>query len=167
MGMLLLALELLQLRHIKGIKEGGGRDHNWQGNWRDGTRGHRKGLDDGAQGTKGQVGLREFLWEVLGVLRDIKLCPQGEESGHDHLKALERRVFTVSKVSKKGIHITGVNKGVLDEGRDHLHIGVDGGLEGSKVVILDFEVALGSVGSSGREFPITKSLFIWILGIHW
>jgi hypothetical protein len=98
------------------------------------------------------VGLREFLQEVLGILRDIKLCPQGEESGHDCLEVLERRVFTISENPKEGIDITGINKGVPDEGRYCQDVGVDSdsvSIKGMQIGVLDGKV--GGSGARGRR----------------
>jgi hypothetical protein len=86
--MLFLGLDLCMVGEKLVISRGGGRDVNQYGDWGDDTRGIGEGLDNGAQGTKGQVGLREFLQEVLGILGDIELCPQGEESSHNCLEML-------------------------------------------------------------------------------
>jgi hypothetical protein len=67
---------------------------------------------------------------------------------------LEGGVLTFYKHPEKSIHISNINKGVPDEGRNCLHVGVGGGVEGSEVVIFDFEIVLGSVRSSGRELPV-------------
>jgi hypothetical protein len=72
------------------------------------------------------IGLAEFLQEVLGILRDVKLHPQGEECGSDHHELVERGVLAIIKTPKKGINITSINKGVPDEGRDHQEVGVRG-----------------------------------------
>jgi hypothetical protein len=111
---------------------------------------------------KGQAGLREFLQKVLGVLGDVKLHPQREEHSSNCLETLEGGIFTFSNHPKKGIHISGVNEGVPDEGRDHLHVGVDDGLEGGEVIILGLKVTLGSMGGSRRELLVVDRSFTFV-----
>jgi hypothetical protein len=102
------------------------------------------------------MGLAEFVGEVLGIFGDVNLRPQGEESGCDRLKVLEGGVLPFCEHPEEGIHVSGIDEHVPDEGRDRLDVSMGSSLEGGEIFIFYLEVALLGARGHGRFLPVSK-----------